>query len=374
MSFLDSVLSSLGPTTRPPQSPLSQPPASPASSSVPKKDDRNLPNLPRAASTRPTLSNEATGGNFNGATKRKAEDQLPRPSRPNLQPPAKSPAVRPVISSGTAKAAPSVPRSASAPGLKDKTASPNPVSKNGTPGPSRPVPTKPAPARAAPAKVIPAKAVATKPAAPAKAPPKGSYAALMEAAKAAQGKAPTQVGVIRNQAAPKERLSKVERKRRLQEAQEKEKAERKGKRYEPSSTTRGKVAPKKAESDAPSYKGTAKPSRTPEPVSYRGTANLPTNRNSNDRRSHGKRRRDEYLGTDEEEEEGDYGADDYDNYYSDSSDDMEAGFDDVFREESRATKDAQREDEEELRMEILAKKAKLERREKLAALASRTKR
>jgi hypothetical protein len=196
----------------------------------------------------------------------------------------------------------------------------------------------------------------------------------MEAAKAAQGKAPTQVGVIRNQAAPKERLSKVERKRRLQEAQEKEKAERKGKRYEPSSTTRGKVAPKKAESDAPSYKGTAKPSRTPEPVSYRGTANLPTNRNSNDRRSHGKRRRDEYLGTDEEEEEGDYGADDYDNYYSDSSDDMEAGFDDVFREESRATKDAQREDEEELRMEILAKKAKLERREKLAALASRTKR
>ncbi|KAJ5974275.1 Chromatin SPT2 [Penicillium waksmanii] len=374
MSFLDSVLSSLGPTTRPPQSPLSQSPVPPAPSSIPKKEDRNLPNLPRPAPSRPAPSNETTSGNFNGGIKRKAEDQLPHLSRPSIQPPAKSPAVRPVISSGSAKAAPPVPKSASAPSLKAKTASPNPVSKNGTLGSSRPVPTKPAPPRAAPAKVVPAKAVATKPAAPAKAPPKGSYAALMEAAKAAQGKAPTQVGIIRNQAAPKERLSKVERKRRLLEAQEKEKAERKAKRFDPSSTTKGKVTPKKVESDAPSYKGTAKPSRTPEPVSYRGTANLPTNRTSNDRRPHGKRRRDEYLGTDEEEEEGDYGADDYDNYYSDSSDDMEAGFDAVNLEENTALRIAQKDDEEELRMETLAKKAKFERQQKLAALASRTKR
>ncbi|CAI7577823.1 unnamed protein product [Penicillium pancosmium] len=377
--FLDSVLSSLGPATRPPQSPLSQPPAPSAPSSISKKEDRNSPNLPRPAPPRPAPprpapSNEATGGNANGGTKRKAEDQLPRPSRPSVQPPAKSPAVRPVISSGTAKAAPPVPKSASAPSLKAKTASPNPDSKNGTLGSSRPVPKKPAPPRAAPAKVVPAKAVATTPAAPAKAPPKGSYAALMEAAKAAQGKAPTQVGVIRNQAAPKERLSKVERKRRLLEAQEKEKAERRAKRFEPSSTAKGKVASKKVESDAPSYKGTAKPSRTPEPVSYRGTANLPTNRTSNDRRSHGKRRMDEYLGTDEEEEEGDYGAGDYDDYYSDSSEDMEAGFDDVNLEEKTALKIAQRDDEDELRMETLAKKAKLERQQKLAALASRTKR
>lgn len=165
----------------------------------------------------------------------------------------------------------------------------------------------------------------------------------------------------------------MERKRRLLEAQEKEKAERKGKRFEPSATSKGKIATKKSESDAISYKGTAKPSRTPEPVSYRGTANLPTNRNSNDRRPHGKRRMDEYLGTDEEDE-GDYGADDYDDYYSDSSADMEAGFDDVNFEEDTALKSARREDEEELRMEMAAKKAKLDRQKKLAALASRTKR
>jgi hypothetical protein len=82
---------------------------------------------------------------------------------------------------------------------------------------------------------------------------------------------------------------------------------------------------------------------------------------------------DEYLGTDEEEE-GDYGAGDYDGYYSDSSEDMEAGFDDVNLEEKTALRIAQRDDEDELRMETLAKKAKLERQQKLAALASRTKR
>lgn len=196
----------------------------------------------------------------------------------------------------------------------------------------------------------------------------------MEAAKAAQGKAPTQLGTIRNQqAAPKEKLSKVERKRRTQEAQEKEKAERKGKRFEPSSISKGKGATKKADSKEPSYQGTAKPSRTPEPVGYRGTANLPSNRGFNDRRQHGKRRRDEYLGTDEEDE-GDFGGGDYDDYYSDASSDMEAGFNDVDLEEDTALKTARREDEEELRLEMAAKQAKIERQKKLAALASRTKR
>jgi len=217
------------------------------------------------------------------------------------------------------------------------------------------------------------KAAPAKPAPPAKAPPKGSYAALMEAAKAAQGKAPTQVGVIRNQqVAPKKKLSKVEQKRQLLEAREKEKNDRKAKRFEPSAASKGKVAAKKGEPDAPEYRGTAKPSRTPEPVGYRGTANLPSNRPSNDRRQHGKRRMDEYLGTDEEDE-GDYN-DGYDDYYSDSSADMEAGFDDVNLEEDTALKTARREDEEELRMEMAAKKLKLERQNKLAALASRTKR
>lgn len=269
---------------------------------------------------------------------------------------------------GTAKPTSAAPRSASAPNLKSKTASPNPASKNEPLGQTKPATSRPVLNKPAAAKAVPAK-----PAPPAKAPPKGSYAALMEAAKAAQGKAPTQVGVIRNQqAAPKKKLSKLEQKRQLLEAQEKEKNDRKAKRFEPSAALKGKVAAKKGESDVPEYRGTAKPSRTPEPVGYRGTANLPSNRSSNDRRQHGKRRMDEYLGTDEEDE-GDY-DDGYDDYYSDSSADMEAGFDDVNQEEDTALKTARREDEEELRMEMAAKKLKLERQNKLAALASRTKR
>jgi hypothetical protein len=83
---------------------------------------------------------------------------------------------------------------------------------------------------------------------------------------------------------------------------------------------------------------------------------------------------DEYLATDEEEEGefGDYGN--YDDLYSDASSDMEAGFDDVWEEEDAALKSARKEDEQELQRETAAKKEKLERQKKLAALASRTKR
>lgn len=83
---------------------------------------------------------------------------------------------------------------------------------------------------------------------------------------------------------------------------------------------------------------------------------------------------DEYLATDEEDE-GDYGGyGEYDDYYSDASSDMEAGFDDVREEEDAALKYARKEDEEEMRMEMLAKKAKMERQKKLEALASRNRR
>ena len=78
---------------------------------------------------------------------------------------------------------------------------------------------------------------------------------------------------------------------------------------------------------------------------------------------------DEYLGTDEEDE-GDF-DDHYDDYYSDASSDMEAGLDDVDREEAAALKAARREDEEEWKAELAAKQEKLERRNRLASLASR---
>jgi hypothetical protein len=156
------------------------------------------------------------------------------------------------------------------------------------------------------------------------------------------------------------------------EAQAQEKAARRpGQKPAPSAPgMRGKLAAKK-EPEGPTYKGTAKPPpKAPESPSYRGTAGLP-GRGGNDRRAHNKRRRDEYLGTDEEDE-GDYGG--YDDYYSDASSDMEAGFDDMAGEEDAALRSARLEDEKELALEMAAKKEKLERQRRLAALANRSKR
>lgn len=190
-----------------------------------------------------------------------------------------------------------------------------------------------------------------------------------------QEQAPKRVGIIGHQIVPpKERISKVERKRRLMEAKAKEKAAR---RFGPKSASgawsKGKTAVKNPEPELPAYKGTAKPPgprMSPEAPAYRGTAGLPA-RSGNDRRAHGKRRTDEYLGTDEEDEGG-YGG--YDDYYSDASSDMEAGFDDVEGEEDAALKFARKEDEKEMAMEMAAKQEKLQRQKRLAALASRAKR
>lgn len=345
MKFLDSVLSSLQ-TGKPSPGSLSQPPTPPASSMAMKKDDRKPATAP-------------SSGNISGGIKRKADDQLPRPARPDSQVAGKPTGPRPVAPYGTAKTVPKP-----SPASSSKPASPKPVitNKEGTVTTSRAAPTKPVPVKPASAPAP----VQSKP------PPKGSYAEIIARAKALQTQAPTQVGMLRHQAGPKERLSKVERKRRMMEAKAQEKPGPSGKKTgSPTATAKGKIAGKRATPEEPAYKGTAKPSKTAEEPAYRGTAGLPASRGTKDRRANGKRRMDEYLGTDEEDE-GDYGG--YNDYYSDASSDMEAGFDDVEGEEDIALKSARREDEEELRRETAAKKAKLERQKKLAALASRGRR
>ncbi|KAJ5635058.1 Chromatin SPT2 [Penicillium longicatenatum] len=337
MSFLDSVLTSLE-TGKPTKLPVSQPPSPPKISS-PKRDDRKLGSFPQHVST------------MNAGTKRKAEDQLPRPVRPEGSVSTKSGA-KPGASSATSKTAPK-PISAT-----------KPVPKNSTVGVKKTAPTKPVSTKSVPSKT----AVA---APPAKAPPKGSYADLMAIAKARQEQAPQKVGLLQHQTAPREHLGRHELRRRLQEAKMRAKMESKGKKFEPAIARNGhKRSPDSAKQspEVPSYKGTAKPARTPEPPTYQGTARLPGKPGTNDRRQHGKRRMNEYMGTDEEDE-GDYGG--YDDYYSDASSDMEAGFDDVELEEGAALKNARKEDEEELRLEMAAKKEKLARQQKLAALASR---
>lgn len=158
----------------------------------------------------------------------------------------------------------------------------------------------------------------------------------------------------------------------MMELQAKEKEARLGRKAGSGASAKGKPAVRQRDSERPSYKGTAKPTQTPEPPTYRGTAGLPSNRGGSDRRHQSRNsRQNEYLGTDEEDE-GDLGG--YDDYYSDASSDMEAGMDDVDREEAAALEFAKREDEKELRQEMAAKKEKLERQRKLAALASRSKR
>lgn len=156
------------------------------------------------------------------------------------------------------------------------------------------------------------------------------------------------------------------------EMQAKEKEARLGQKAGSTVAAKNKPGVRQRDPEVPSYRGTAKPTQTPEPPTYRGTAGLPSSRGRNDRRQQSRNsRQNEYLGTDEEDE-GDYAG--YNDYYSDESSDMEAGIDDVDREEETALKFAKREDEEELRLEMAAKKEKLERQRKLAALASRSKR
>lgn len=154
------------------------------------------------------------------------------------------------------------------------------------------------------------------------------------------------------------------------EAKAKEKDARSGKKpsANPNAGSVGKREPQE-----PSYKGTSRPTQRTQPPqpAYQGTAGLPSRGGAKDRKPQSKRSRmDDYLGTDEEDE-GEY-ADDYDDYYSESSD-MEAGLNDVEREEASALKSAQREDEEEWQAELAAKKEKMDRRNKLSSLASRSK-
>lgn len=201
----------------------------------------------------------------------------------------------------------------------------------------------------------------------------------MAQAKAVQQKAPAQVGMFKHQAVSKEKLSRMERKKRELDSRSKDKT---AKITKPGvavkGTSRDGSSVKKREPDVPSYKGTARPTPSPQVPTYRGTAGIPPRRDaggaSQRRQSSTKRssRMNEYLGTDEEDE-GDY-ADGYDDYYSDASSDMEAGLDDVEEEEAAALAAARLEDEKEWRAELAAKREKEERRKKLAALASKTKR
>lgn len=212
----------------------------------------------------------------------------------------------------------------------------------------------------------------------AKVPSKGSYAELMARAKQAQtDKAQqTQVGVIKHQATHREKVSKVaERKR-----QEEEKAKA-GK----DKTTNGRPAlgrqQIKSRSSSPAKKtDQAKVPRAPRPPlhapqtsSYKGTMGTAPGR-AGKPPPKARRKYDEYLGTDEEEDSDDmggYGEDEEEGYGSDASSDMEAGLDDLDQEEQRALRYAKEEDAREQALENKLKREKDEKRKKLEALAKK---
>ncbi|KAL4777742.1 hypothetical protein BDW60DRAFT_173894 [Aspergillus nidulans var. acristatus] len=331
MSFLDSVLSSIE-TGKPTPIPI---PSTAPSPTVSSSNSRPEPRKPTPA-VRPATVERKNG--LQTGTKRKAEEPLPRTQKPGSQIPA-----RPAAAKTANAPAPSNQRpAATSKDMKPPTSNNAPATRKTPPAPSKPA-------------------------------PKGSFADIMAQAKAAQQNAPAQIGMFKHQPVPKEKLSRMERKKRMMEAQAKEResklAKKAGAASSVSATKLGSAKLSlKREQEGPTYKGTARPTST-EPV-YRGTANLPS-RNGVRRgqfRSNKRSRMDDYLGTDEEDE-GDY-ADDYDDYYSESSD-MEAGIDDVEAEEAAALAAARREDEEDMRAEAAAKKEKMERRKKLAMLASK---
>ncbi|PYH47588.1 uncharacterized protein BP01DRAFT_390112 [Aspergillus saccharolyticus JOP 1030-1] len=338
MSFLDSVLSSIETGKPSPIPPTSSTVSPPVTSSTVRTEVRKTSLGPRNI---PVITERKTPMQ---GIKRKADEPLPRSMKP--APPAPSAPIRPAVTKSTIPAA-----GKARPSAATATVASASNSRSSTPQRTAQVSSKP--------------------------PPKGSYADLMAKAKALQEKTPTQVGMFKHQAAAKEKLSKVERKKRVVEAQTKEKDGRLAKK--PGATVNaagsakasGTKPVRKREPEELAYKGTSRPTPRPAQPEYRGTAGLPAKRNPSDLKAQtrGKRSRmDEYLGTDEEDE-GDY-ADDYDDYDSGSSD-MEAGYDDVEEEEAAALAAARREDERELAAEQAAKLAKMERLKKLSALAAR---
>ncbi len=199
------------------------------------------------------------------------------------------------------------------------------------------------------------------------APAKGSYADLMARAReAAEQRAQTQVGVIKHQDTVKQKPSKfVERRK---QEQEQAKAQKLGNGKQARPDPRRSVSPQKMEDpkDSKSTRSAPKPG-------YKGTMGIGASRKKPHQDPAKKSRYDDYLGTDEEEDSDMVDDDNEGAYASEGSSDMEAGFDDVEVEESRALRQAQEDDAKEKALENQLKRDKEERRKKLVALSNKRK-
>lgn len=219
---------------------------------------------------------------------------------------------------------------------------------------------------------------------PAKPPAKGSYAALMAKAKESQStKGPSSIGVIKHQATEKEKVKTSKLAERKRQDQEKDKGRSPATTQQPkAAAANGKIDPRRR-SASPVKKGDGpKVAKAPKPPlhgprketapAYKGTIGQAPKKSREEFRAKGRHRNDEYLDTDEDEDEAQYGYDDEpDEYYSDASSDMEGGFDDLEQEERRALQAAKDDDAKELALENKLKREKEERKRKLAAMAKK---
>lgn len=206
--------------------------------------------------------------------------------------------------------------------------------------------------------------------APASSAPKKGYLAILEKAKAAQETAKP-FGQIKHQKKEKERLSSKARARLAEEAAAAKKMEKRpvSSPSKPSDRSAGKAAPAgppvdgKKQSVEVGYKGTMRSASS----TYQGTMDRSGSKPGANRPAKppapGAAGRYRYAEESEEEDE-DEDMDDYDS----ASSDMEAGLDDIDREEMLSARQARQEDEEALREENEHKRQKFERQRKLQAL------
>ena len=225
---------------------------------------------------------------------------------------------------------------------------------------------------------------------PKKEPKKGSYAEIMARAKQNQSK-PQAVGTISHK--PKEQIAisyKKEMKIKKKEMRDKKLGIKKPNGSHPSSAvSTGPNSPGlvKPGQDASQTKQASNKPKQPQPT-YKGTAHPASAGAGSKAKAHArpqKRRENEYAATDDElddeddeegygtEEDGEGGYGYGDAYDEESSDDMEAGFDDVEAEEVTARKEAKKEDDREAALEAKLKREKEERKRKMMELAKKAK-
>lgn len=172
------------------------------------------------------------------------------------------------------------------------------------------------------------------------------------------------IGVITHtKSAPKEKLSKrAEQKRAEEEKLRKDKSGNGGIRK-----------PDSRRSASPAKKGVqeGRVTKAPAKPMYKGTMGISKGRDT--ARKESKRRYDDYLGTDEEDNSDVAEDDDDDDEGGYESSDMEGGFDDLEMEEQTAMRQAKADDARELALENQLKREKEERRLRLMNLANKRK-